>query len=380
MKRLFVLFAVLSACFTAYTVSAQNTQNPVSTYIVGDYYNDGMKEGVVFEVSSGGRKGKIMSLNQSPLMPWTVCEPDLARQIGAKSMNDGQYNQKVVEAIKDWQWKYPAFDWCASLGEGWYLPSKEELQSIYKNRALLDTQLLDKISYSWSSTESDKRSDRGQACAWVVNLQTVYYTPKDLVQPVRAVAAFDLDQPVEVTGQTYALGDYYDDGVKQGVVFEVDYFGKRGKIVSMETFMSIRWCISESEVNRFFGADNRHIGKYNMWQIKQRPDWSESYPLHKTAESHGEQWYIPSVAEMERILNLRFLLTKNLPYALEGTYWTSTESLGTSNKANTLVMNQAAMEVFIREKSILNSRSGKKRSNNLVLVSMFDSTKPAAGK
>ena len=130
MKRLFVLFALLSAFITT---DAQVR----STYIVGDYYNDGMKEGIVFEVTSGGKKGKIMSIDQSPLLPWTVCTADMSRLVGAKSQNDGQYNQKVVEAIEDWQLKYPAFDWCAQLGEGWYLPSKEELKSIYKNRKLL---------------------------------------------------------------------------------------------------------------------------------------------------------------------------------------------------------------------------------------------------
>lgn len=78
MKRLFVFFAVITAFFTA------NAQVR-STYRVGDYYNDGMKEGIVFEVTSGGKKGKIMSLNQSPLLPWTVCTADVSRLIGTKS-------------------------------------------------------------------------------------------------------------------------------------------------------------------------------------------------------------------------------------------------------------------------------------------------------
>ena len=49
MKRLFVLLALMSAFITT---DAQVR----STYRVGDYYNDGMKEGIVFEVTSGGKE------------------------------------------------------------------------------------------------------------------------------------------------------------------------------------------------------------------------------------------------------------------------------------------------------------------------------------
>lgn len=364
MKRLFVLFAVLSAFITT------NAQ-VMSTYRVGDYYNDGMKEGIVFEVTSGGKKGKILSIDQSPLLPWTVCTADMSRLVGAKSQNDGQYNQKVVEAIEDWQLKYPAFDWCASLGEGWYLPSKEELKSIYKNRELLNTQLTDKIVYSWSSTESDTPAETGEACAWVVNLQTVYYTSKNLVQPVRAIATFDTTQPVEVTGETYGLGDYYDDGVKQGVVFEVDYLGKRGKIVSMVCMNSLKWSSSDTEVMNFIGVTGKSIGKYNMWQIKERPNGTEVYPLHDICNNLAPGWYIPALDEMEKIMSMKGLLELNLPYRLENIYWTSTEKKG-------LTEEQAAMEVYRQQGKLVNSRGSKKHSNSVVFVSMFDSSKPAA--
>lgn len=361
MKRLFVLLALLSAFFTT------NAQVR-STYRVGDYYNDGMKEGIVFEVTSGGKKGKIMSLNQSPLLPWTVCTADVSRLIGAKSQNDGQYNQRVVEAIEDWQLKYPAFDWCAQLGEGWYLPSKEELKSIYKNRKLLNTQLIDKIGYSWSSTESDTPSEKGAACAWVVNLQTVYYTSKNLVQPVRAIAAFDTTDPVQVTGEKYGLGDYYDDGVKQGVVFEVDYFGKRGKIISMVTFDNLLWSSSFSEARTFIGADGPTIGKYNMWQIMERPNWSEAYPIHDICNTYGYGWYIPSLDEMKTILSHKYLLEMNLQYRLDDVFWTSTETYGHNKE-------QAAMVVYLKDK-LYSLGAIKSHSNKIVLVSMFDSTKP----
>ena len=372
MKRLFVLFAMLSAIFTAYAGETQVSQNQVrSTYRVGDYYNDGMKEGIVFEVTSGGKKGKIMSLNESPLLPWTVCTADVSRLIGAKSTDDGLYNQKIVESIKDWQLKYPAFDWCAQLGDGWYLPSKEELKSIYKNRTLLNTQLIDKIGYSWSSTEFDTPTEKGEACAWVVNLQTVYYTSKNLVQPVRAIATFDTTRPVEVTGETYVLGDYYDDGVKQGVVFEVDYFGKRGKIVSMVTYTHLPWSSSFTEVRSLIGATNPSVGKYNMWQIMERPNWSEVYPLHALCERLGPGWYIPAKDEMEKIMSHRYLLQLNLQYSFEKTFWSSTETKGHDKE-------QYALAVYTMGDKPVNSGVTKRNSNNVVFVAMFDTTKPTA--
>lgn len=370
MKRLMVLLAVFSIVFTAVAAQAKVPQNKVrSTYRVGDYYNDGMKEGIVFEVTSGGKKGKIMSLNQSPLLPWTVCKADVSRLIGTNSADDGRYNQSVVEAIEDWQWKYPAFDWCAQLGEGWYLPSKEELQSIYKHRTLLDTQLIDKIGYSWSSTESDTPAVKGETCAWVVNLKTTYYASKDLVQPVRAIAAFDVTRPVEVTGETYALGDYYDDGVKQGVVFEVDYLGKRGKIVSMVCLNNLKWTSSDSEAKRCYDADIPSIGKYNMWQIRENSNWSEVYPLHDLCRYMGDEWYIPAVDEMEKILSHKYLLQMNLQYLLDKSYWTSVETPAI-NKG------YAAKTVYLRDKPV-NSREGKTASKSVVFVAMFDSSKPA---
>ena len=55
MKRLFVILAVLTAFVNAF---AQKSTTPADkVYKVGDYYNDGVDEGVVFEVFEGGKSG-----------------------------------------------------------------------------------------------------------------------------------------------------------------------------------------------------------------------------------------------------------------------------------------------------------------------------------
>ena len=133
----------------------QPKPQPVKTYKVGDYFDDGEKQGVVFEVSEDGRHGKIVSLVESELS-WSIHEERSVEkkikevvkkiQIGAQeqseqanqsetilktmaiSESDGMYNQRCIEKIADWRTVYPAFAWCADLGEGWYLPAFEEVK------------------------------------------------------------------------------------------------------------------------------------------------------------------------------------------------------------------------------------------------------------
>ena len=130
-------------------------------YQVGDYYDDGKKQGVVFEVTDGGKHGKIVSLKESSeLLLWSSDSGDeQCRFIGANNEDDGAYNMAKVMQINNWQDKYPAFAWCAALGKGWYLPAKEELLAIYVNKDIINKSLSLKDSDSlsercWTSTQS----------------------------------------------------------------------------------------------------------------------------------------------------------------------------------------------------------------------------------
>ncbi len=179
------------------------TPTPAKTYKVGDYYNDGVREGVVFEVSANGRHGKIVSMNQDQL-PWSSDSAEQERLIGANSETDGAVNMAKVKAIYGWREKYPVFKWCADLGEGWYLPSIEELKVFTLNTAVYDavnrtliarggTKLYDRGEWKWywSSTEENEQYD-DQFCAWFVNLNDGYTNTSlkynDIY--VRAVSAF----------------------------------------------------------------------------------------------------------------------------------------------------------------------------------------------
>lgn len=105
------------------------------TYAVGDYYNENGKEGIVFEVDTMGRHGKIMALWDLPeKLAWATREGYLDDRIGTADRENGLKNLHIIQQIPNWQQKYPAFAGCAALGEGWYLPARDELKEIYDNR------------------------------------------------------------------------------------------------------------------------------------------------------------------------------------------------------------------------------------------------------
>lgn len=177
------------------------------TYRVGDYYNENGKQGVVFEVTADGKHGKIVSMTQSRgRLQWSSDKAEQERFIGADSKTNGAYNMAKVKAVADWQSKYPAFKWCADLGEGWYLPAIVELQKFALDDAVLDAvnrtlaskggvKLFnrgDSYKWYWSSSERDYQFSTGEFCAWYVrmNYGSTNFKTKFYDNYVRAVSAF----------------------------------------------------------------------------------------------------------------------------------------------------------------------------------------------
>ena len=174
----------------------------VKTYKVGDYYNDGKKEGVVFWVTEGGKHGKIVSLKGSrSTILWSSDEYEQKRLIGANDEDDGYKNMAIVKQIPDWETKFPAFKWCADLGEGWYLPAINEVRRLVFDGYVVDA--VNRTMHEYSGVELDRyylsSTEAGQsrkwAYAWYASkydgyAKTVRKYNKNYVQYVRAVAAF----------------------------------------------------------------------------------------------------------------------------------------------------------------------------------------------
>lgn len=100
----------------------------VATYRVGEVFKvGGVAKGVIYKVTNAGRNGMAVSLSEST-QKWST-------ELGltyANSENDGAANMTTIQALADWQTKYPSFAWCAALGNGWYLPAINELNDLFK--------------------------------------------------------------------------------------------------------------------------------------------------------------------------------------------------------------------------------------------------------
>ena len=191
----FVLFCalgvILKACGGNNSISEDLPVDVAEViYKVGDYYDDGVKQGVVFTVEDGGRHGKIISLDETTLS-WCAMHYEHFQDMGLSNDTNGKINTDIIMARKDSD-NYPAFEWCRAKGEEWYLPSIGELKLLYDvmdevNKTLHDKSkiLLDSGIY-WSSTELDKFR------AWLVYMNDGYALANRKVSSlcVRAVSAF----------------------------------------------------------------------------------------------------------------------------------------------------------------------------------------------
>ena len=102
-------------------------------YGIGDIYDKNGIKGVVVMLTDGGRHGLIMSLDEACL-PWcNLHRKQQKRAMGASNRHDGMMNMLAIEkyiAENNLSWSnFPAFEWCRAKGEGWYLPSINEIWS-----------------------------------------------------------------------------------------------------------------------------------------------------------------------------------------------------------------------------------------------------------
>lgn len=119
-----ILFAIIALLCTL--------NSSAKSYKVGDIYNENGLKGIVVRVDASGEHGLIMSLKKSA-KKW-LDGSDEKFSTNAYYEDDGEKNMAVIEKyIKDngktWS-MFPYFEWCRSLGDGWYAPATDELKDI----------------------------------------------------------------------------------------------------------------------------------------------------------------------------------------------------------------------------------------------------------
>lgn len=352
MKRFFQILVLLFAV----SISSALAQNK-SSYKVGDYYNDGKKLGFVFYVDETGRSGKIISLQQTELPWYQATKRDKPQKMGLENEQFGLINLVKLRHNEGWHEKFPAFAWCADLGEGWYLPSVGEWQEISRQSKVLNNAMItfpgahDITGIYWSSNEDATHEQRAWSATHYGGSASMQKTD---VNKVRAIANFKLganaatNTPTQkvnqtpkrttatqsATTKTYKVGDYYNDGTKEGVVFWVDATGKHGKIVSL-TQEKLRWCTSEQyEKGIKAGASGFIDGKTNTDKVMARADRAE-YPAFVWCRNMGKDWYLPAISELDKLLrnnSVRDAVNRTLESREStkicemGEYWSSSEA------------------------------------------------------
>lgn len=104
--------------------------NPMSTI----KYN-GVVTGAVINRKTDTKKGIIISIDERAAGWWSQSDPGTL----TLSETSGAENMEIIKQQAGWQTKFPNFAWCDAKGEGWIIPSINELVYLGKElRAIVN--------------------------------------------------------------------------------------------------------------------------------------------------------------------------------------------------------------------------------------------------
>lgn len=158
-------------------------QYVLKRFEVGDLYDFNGLKGIVCQVGEDGQHGLLLSLDEIYLH-WSEFRKPNLRVERLDDRSSGEANMaKLAAAIANpankltWE-EFPAFKWCRDKGEGWYLPSIDEMLMVGHNynggtrvqnnrqarNKFNDTlkenggKRMDRLVYYFSSTEKDEKN------------------------------------------------------------------------------------------------------------------------------------------------------------------------------------------------------------------------------
>lgn len=108
-------------------------QYEITRYSIGQYYDQNGIRGIVVALNEERTHGLLMSLDEV-MIEWSTFRKEELCKVGAEDRTNGENNMKAIEryiAEHNLTWDhFPAFKWCKEKGEGWYLPSIDEVLTI----------------------------------------------------------------------------------------------------------------------------------------------------------------------------------------------------------------------------------------------------------
>ena len=183
-----------------FITSQQQAGYYLRTYEIGEYYNQNGIQGVVALLNEEKTHGLIISMDELYLRWSNFTKPDL-RLTGINDRMNGERNMRLVEEYitkNGLSWEdFPAFKWCKDHGEGWYLPSIDEMLLISHNynggnRTHFDRQARTKFNEALKDN-GGKRMDR----------LVYYFTSTEVNEKEAFTTHMDLDPPYVINIPKY---------------------------------------------------------------------------------------------------------------------------------------------------------------------------------
>lgn len=145
--------------FTMYIVCNLSLFAQVADVKKGDILTINGVKGIVFSVDDSGCHGTMMSIKAFRGMKNLFCsKTSLLKDLSMASIADGKANTEelfsYVSSRNISLNEFPVFNWCKSLGDGWYIPSVEQLK-IFVNYWLGN----DELEVDWGDEDSEQSDD-----------------------------------------------------------------------------------------------------------------------------------------------------------------------------------------------------------------------------
>lgn len=158
------IITILIACFTSLICSAQ-----VKNVKKGDVLQVNGVKGIVFNVNEDGTHGQMMSVKAFRGKQNLYCvKSAYLKGVSMLDENDGKANTDELFAYASAKGislaNYPVYNWCKSLGEGWYIPSINQIKA-FVNYWLGNTD----VEVDWEEDENVNAVDDSMPHTKVVN-------------------------------------------------------------------------------------------------------------------------------------------------------------------------------------------------------------------